>query len=33
MAYSLDKNDPEQGICKEVPKDYSPRAVPGHAPL
>ncbi len=32
MAYSLDKNDDEQGICKEVPKDYSPRAVLGIRP-
>jgi sulfhydrogenase subunit beta (sulfur reductase) len=32
MAYSLDKDDPEQGICKEAPKDYSPRAVLGMRP-
>ncbi len=32
MAYSLDKDDEEQGICKEVPKDYSPRAVLGIRP-
>ena len=32
MAYSLDKNDDEQGICKDVSKDYSPRAVLGIRP-
>lgn len=32
MDYSLDKEDEEQGICKEAPKDYSPRAVLGMRP-
>lgn len=32
MAYSLDENDAEKGICKEVPKDYSPRVVLGMRP-
>jgi ferredoxin len=32
MDYSLDKNDADQGICKEVAKDYSPRAVLGIRP-
>ncbi len=32
MDYSLDKDDDEQGICKETPKDYSPRAVLGMRP-
>lgn len=32
MDYSLDKNDEDQGICKEVPKDDSPRAVLGIRP-
>lgn len=32
MVYSLDRQDPEQGICKEASKDYSPRAVLGIRP-
>lgn len=32
MNYSLDKNNEDQGICKEAPKDYSPRAVLGIRP-
>lgn len=32
MDYSLDKNDADQGICKETPKDYSPRAILGMRP-
>ncbi|MGD8836029.1 MAG: 4Fe-4S dicluster domain-containing protein [Desulfobacteraceae bacterium] len=32
MDFALDKEDEEQGICKEVPKDYSPRAVLGIRP-
>jgi ferredoxin len=32
MDYSLDPKDEDQGICKEVPKDYSPRAVIGMRP-
>ncbi len=32
MDYSLDRNDEDQGICKEVPKDNSPRAVLGMRP-
>ncbi len=32
MDYSLDKDDEDQGICKEVAKDYSPRAVIGMRP-
>lgn len=32
MDYSLDKDDEDQGICKEVPKDHSPRAVLGIRP-
>jgi sulfhydrogenase subunit beta (sulfur reductase) len=32
MNYSLDIEDEDQGICKEAPKDYSPRAVIGIRP-
>jgi len=32
MEYALDKDDEDQGICKEVAKDYSPRAVLGMRP-
>ncbi len=32
MDYSLDAGDADKGICKEVPKDYSPRAVLGIRP-
>ena len=32
MAYTLDPNDADQGICKEVPKDYSPSAIIGIRP-
>lgn len=32
LAYSLDKNEADHDICKEVPKDYSPRAVLGIRP-
>jgi ferredoxin len=32
MTYSLDANDEDCNICKESPKDYSPRAVIGIRP-
>jgi ferredoxin len=32
MDYSLEKENHEQGICKEVPKDYAPRAILGIRP-
>jgi sulfhydrogenase subunit beta (sulfur reductase) len=32
LDFSLDQNDADQGICKEVPKDYSPRAILGMRP-
>lgn len=32
FTYSLDKGDPQCGILKEVPKDYSPRVILGIRP-
>jgi ferredoxin len=32
MDYSLDPEDDDQGICKEISKDYSPRAILGIRP-
>ena len=33
FQYSLAKGDPEAGIVKEAPKDYSPQSHSGNPPL